>query len=341
MAKVLVTGAAGHLGSEVVRELLAGNDNVRGLILPGDPARDRLNGLAVEICEGNLANPDDAARAVDGVDAIIHTANLVMPLPGMSESDFFTNNVLSTFNLVRAASKRADALERLVHVSSSSVYPNDPEVRASAYNPVDEQHPQRPEGIYGLSKKAGEEILNAHTRETGLRTTVIRPSMMDSGEAILGHFMAYQVIGLLQLGQRNPASALHDASGAELWHGLENAVSSQGQPCAMEDQDGRPWMFQPTDPRDVARGCVQALKSPAALGEAINLSGARPVTFAEGAQQLADRLGRTVMRWQVPVRYVYALDTTKARSLIGYSPSWGLSEMLDSAMLARQQSRAH
>ena len=52
--KVLVTGAAGQVGCRLVRQLLDQNCEVRGTILPDDPARSRLDGVDIELREGDL-----------------------------------------------------------------------------------------------------------------------------------------------------------------------------------------------------------------------------------------------------------------------------------------------
>ena len=77
MSKVLVTGAAGQVGARLVRQLLARNYEVRGTLLPEDPAADRLAGLDIERVEGDLREPEFVREAVEGVDAVLHTANLV------------------------------------------------------------------------------------------------------------------------------------------------------------------------------------------------------------------------------------------------------------------------
>lgn len=63
---------------------------MKGLILPNDPLRHRINGLKIEVIEGNLMNQSLAPKLVADVDAVIHTANLVSSLLEMSEID---NNV--------------------------------------------------------------------------------------------------------------------------------------------------------------------------------------------------------------------------------------------------------
>jgi nucleoside-diphosphate-sugar epimerase len=335
MARILVTGAAGQVGSRVVRQLLAKGYDVKALVLPDDPNAARISDLDIELIEGNLLDPDVATAAIEGVDAVIHTANLVGPLPGMSEADFFDNNVRSTFNVVRAASRRAAELSRFVHVSSSSVYPNDAQTIAPRYNPVDEQHPQRPIGIYPMAKIIGEHTVMATARETGLRISIIRPSGICSGDAVLNRWSVRFVCGLLKAGQRNRESALHMADGTELWRELERAAQSPDQQCAVTDTQSRPWVYQLVDARDVAHGCICALESEAAVGEAFNIAAPRPIPFPEAAQLVAEATGTSVLEWQVPVRWVFDLDITKAKTMIGYSPRWDIAEMVESAMTVR------
>ncbi|MGD8237642.1 MAG: NAD(P)-dependent oxidoreductase [Armatimonadota bacterium] len=335
MPKTLVTGAAGQVGSRVVQQLLAKGHDIKALILPDDPNADRVGDLDIELLEGNLLDPDVAASAVEGVDAVIHTANLVGPLPDMSEMDFFDNNVRSTFNTVRAASARADGLSRFVHVSSSSVYPNDSQTIAPAYNPMDEQHPQRPIGIYPMTKIIGEHTVMATARETGLQVSIIRPSGICSGDAVLNRWTVRFVCGILRAGQRNAGSALHMANGTELSSELEQAAESPDQQCAIADTRGRPWVYQLVDARDVAHGCICALEPDAAVGEAFNIAAPRPIPYPEAARIVADATGSSVINWEVPVRWIFDLDITKAKTLIDYQPKWDIAEMVDSAMSVR------
>ena len=136
-----------------MRQLLERNHEVRALLLPDDPMGGRLAGLDVEMMTGDLNSLHVAERAVAGVDAAVHTANLV----GASH---FENNVRATLNMAKACASRAGSLDRLVSVSSSGVYPNDSQIIATCYNPVDELHPCRPVDDYALSKLIGEEIVS-------------------------------------------------------------------------------------------------------------------------------------------------------------------------------------
>jgi len=73
MKKALVTGAAGFIGSNVVRELLGEGVEVRAMIRPGENLRN-LEGLDVERVEGNVLEPDSLRPAIQGCDTLFHLA---------------------------------------------------------------------------------------------------------------------------------------------------------------------------------------------------------------------------------------------------------------------------
>ena len=123
MNTILITGAAGRLGGNLTHQMLKKGCSVRALVLPDDPKRSKLDGLDVEIVEGDLRNPKICRTIVDGVDGVIHTANILGPPRGMDSRTFYDINVTGTLHLFEAAAPLADRLERFVHVSSDSVYP--------------------------------------------------------------------------------------------------------------------------------------------------------------------------------------------------------------------------
>jgi nucleoside-diphosphate-sugar epimerase len=286
--------------------------------------------------EGNLLDPAVSARAVAGVEGVIHTANLVSALEGMDDAAWFDNNVRTTFNLAAAAAARADTIERFVSFSSSGVYPNDSHMLACAYHPVDELHPKRPEPIYTLTKWIGEDIVRAYENSAGLRIAIVRPSGIMSGTDVLGRWTAGFVAIVLEIGMKAPRSEMYRAGGGEPWKELLALAESPDQPCAVTDPQGRPWAYQPVDARDVAHGAICALTHPAAVGEAFNLAAPAPITYPEAAHALWAATGRSVLEWQAPVRWLYDLDISKAKAWIGYQPKWGIREMIADALAVQR-----
>ena len=321
--KVLVTGAAGQVGCRLVRQLLDLNLEVRGSVLPDDPCLSRLEGLDMELVEGDLTDGDFVKRAVSGTDAVIHTANLVGP--------HFEINTQINLEVSRACGLFADSLERYVYVSSSGVFPNNGENIACAYHPVDELHPKRPDNEYSLSKYIGELMAERVSRETGLRISIVRPSHVLSGRTILDQFTVGRVCTILKAGQVGPGTEMYMADGTELWHDIEARADSPDQPCAVRDESGRPWYYQPNDARDIAHCMVCALRSPDAVGESFNGGAPAPFTFPEGARILGEIVGRKPLEVTVPVRWMYDHDITKAKTLIGYRPKGDLKTMMASA----------
>ena len=98
-----------------MRQLLYRNYQVRGTILPDDPCWERLTGLDLELVEGDLTDPSYVRQVVEGVEAVIHTANIV--------GDQFHNNVESNRLVALACGEQADVLDRYIYVSSSGVFP--------------------------------------------------------------------------------------------------------------------------------------------------------------------------------------------------------------------------
>jgi hydroxymethylglutaryl-CoA reductase/dihydroflavonol-4-reductase len=138
--KTLVTGAAGHVGANLVRHLLAAGDDVRVLVHPGHNNRG-VDGLPVERIEADLLDAEAVARAVRGCVRVYHTAAKVSVMsptePQMRE--LWKINVLGTRHVMRAALQAGVA--RVVHTSSFSTVGFDPD---DPSKPCDEDMPFYP-----------------------------------------------------------------------------------------------------------------------------------------------------------------------------------------------------
>src|SRR5436189_3747410 len=123
MPRVLVTGGAGFIGSNLVRALLARGDEVRVIDNFSTGNRANLAGLDVEIVEGELRSYERVHNAVRGVEVVFHIGAL--PSVPRSVQDPLTTsavNVEGTLNVLSAA--RDEGVRRVVFASSSSVYGN-------------------------------------------------------------------------------------------------------------------------------------------------------------------------------------------------------------------------
>ncbi len=207
MQKIAVTGATGRLGANLVSALLDSGYAVRGLVMPDDPKRGKLDGFDIELFDGDIRDAEVCARFVTGVDAVVHTANLVGVPAGMDRDTFFDINVKGTLALTDAAAERADALGRFVHVSSDAVYPMGNHDSRPDYAPIDEEHPKRPAGLYALTKALNEQTVESYHLSHGLQTTMVRPAGMFAGAEVLPRWTVGFVLGLLRGAGRTPSAA--------------------------------------------------------------------------------------------------------------------------------------
>lgn len=166
--KTLVTGAAGFIGSHVVRELLARGREVRALIRPGEDVRN-LAGLDLERVEGDVTDPASVQRAVLGCARVFHLAAIYaiwLPEPRR----MFDVNVTGTQNVLLACLR--GGVERVVHTSSIAalgLHPDRPSDETTEFNQV------RQANDYVLSKWLSEEVARAFIPQ-GLPVIITNPA---------------------------------------------------------------------------------------------------------------------------------------------------------------------
>jgi nucleoside-diphosphate-sugar epimerase len=168
--KVLVTGAAGLLGQQVVLCLVACGH----VVVPHD--RD----------VGDLGSLSHVRTVVDGVDAVVHAAAIPDPM-STPDDETFRNNVLSTYNVLDTAGRAG--IGRVVNVSSLSALGfawSQREV-SPVVVPVTEEHPYVGEDAYGLSKQVGETVASAASRRWDMAVVSLRFPFLGTGERLSYH----------------------------------------------------------------------------------------------------------------------------------------------------------
>ena len=166
MKRILVTGGAGFVGANLVRKLLSERYNVRVLDNFSSGRLEYLDGLDLEIIEGDILDKRVVATAVSGIDAIIHLAAQT-GVPG-SLLDPYRDcevNVMGTLNMLDAA--RHARVRRFVFASSNAPLGRQPP-------PATEDKAPLPISPYGASKLAGEGYCLAFQGSWGLGVVVLR-----------------------------------------------------------------------------------------------------------------------------------------------------------------------
>ncbi|MEO6693747.1 MAG: SDR family oxidoreductase [Ignavibacteria bacterium] len=165
----LVTGGAGFIGSNIVKELLIRGHSVKVLDNFSSGKRDNLKKFSndIELIEGDIRSYHIVREAVKGVEIVLHQAALPS-VPRSIKDPITTNdvNVNGTLNILEASV--ANGVRRVVYASSSSVYGDNPEL------PKSETMLPNPLSPYAVSKLAGEKYCSVFSRIYGLETIALR-----------------------------------------------------------------------------------------------------------------------------------------------------------------------
>jgi len=193
-----VTGATGHIGNVLVRELLARGQSVRALVLPKDDLRS-LSGLNVEIINGDVTDKASLESAFKGADTVFHLAGIITIMPRMKDI-LERVNVEGTRNVVTAC--RSASVRRLIYTSSIHAIAEPPHGI-----PIDESQPFNPENVmgdYAWSKACASLLLQDEAKKDKLDIVICCPTgvigpydynISNIGQMILdfdtGHLKSY------------------------------------------------------------------------------------------------------------------------------------------------------
>jgi nucleoside-diphosphate-sugar epimerase len=171
MSKVLVTGGAGFIGSNLTEALLQRGHSVRVLDDFSTGKRENLifdkAYASLEIIEGDIRDFGVCHRAVEGMEYVFHQGAL--PSVQRSVEDPETSNAVNaggTLNILLAA--RENGVKRVIYASSSSVYGDTPTL------PKHEEMPSYPLSPYALQKYIGEQYCRLFSQLYGLETISLR-----------------------------------------------------------------------------------------------------------------------------------------------------------------------
>ena len=301
--KVLLTGAAGFIGSHVAEALLARGDEVVGLdnfeafYSPDVKRRNLRAALAHDrfaLAESDLRNPASVEQAFEmgPFDAVIHLAGKAGVRPSLNDPAGYTEtNISGTAHVLEAARKHG--VEHVVFASSSSVYGARSVAPFREADPVDE-----PVSPYAATKRAGEILASTFHHLYGLPVTCLR---------------FFTVYGPRQ----RPDMAVHRFTRL-IDQGREVELYGYGQ-------SERDYTFID----DVVDGVVRALDRPSGY-RIFNLGTNRTIQLTELIELISTALDQTPRIVRLPhqpgdVSLTYA-DITLARSELGYDPATKLDD---------------
>ena len=302
---LLLTGAAGFIGSHLAERLLTRGEEVVGLDLFDDfydpsikeanlaVARDHV---AFREVRGDIRDRDLLGALPDDIDAIVHLAARAGVRPSTAQPELYASvNVDGTVSLLELARRRG--IRSFVFASSSSVYGNNGKVPFAEDDPVD-----HPISLYAATKKAGELLCHSHRHLHGISVMALR---------------FFTVYGPRQ----RPDLAIHKFA----------RLMAEGCPIPVYGDGSTERDYTYID--DILQGVDAALdhvRAHAGAYEIVNLGESRTVSLAEMIQVLAEETGIEPAIERLPlqpgdVTRTWA-DVTKARTLLGYEPTTDFRE---------------
>ena len=298
--RILVTGGAGFIGSELVGQLVARGFEVVAVDNLTNGRRENLAEIDGARCRLVVADVRDATAmraSLEGIDLVYHLACLGVRHSIHSPQENHDVNATATLGLLCLA--RAAKVKRFVYVSSSEVYGTARQV------PMSEAHPTYPTTVYGASKLAGECYARAFHTTCGFPTVVVRP------------FNAF-----------GPRCHHEGDSGEVIPKFLLRALAGRPLVVFGDGTQTRDFTFV----SDTAAGIIAAGLERTAVGETINVGSGRSVSI----NALAETVGRIVGR---PVQIVHdeprpgdvhdlRADATSASSLLHFTPTVTLEKGL-------------
>ncbi len=300
--RILLTGGAGFIGSQITKKLIEDNE----IVIYDNLHRNALqytnlgNHPNLTLIKADVLDRDRLFEASEGCDIIIHLAAIagvdtVMEMPTLT----MKVNLLGTLNALDAAVRMK--VERFIDFSTSEVF--------GSHVYMAEEHSSTTLGVvgesrwtYAVSKLAAEHLVHSYHKEYGLPTVTIRP---------------FNVYGPQQVG----IGAIHTFV-VEALHGRDLVVHGDGNQI-------RSWCYVD----DMVQGVLLCLEKDEAIGHVFNIGNPRATVTVANLAQLIKRLcnskSRIVYGYKDYVDVELRIPSIKkAQTLLGYSPKVDLEEGL-------------
>jgi UDP-glucose 4-epimerase len=298
--RVAVTGGAGYIGSTLIKNLLAEGHSVSSIdngATGGYTRLEHLKSAKLRLIDGDIRDAESLDDAFKGADAIVHAAALSdLDICNEKPHEAVSVNVYGTHRVCEAALR--NNIRRLVFCSSAAVYGK------PATMPVTEKHTTNPLNLYGITKIAGEKILDAAHANDGLENVNLRfgnvygVGVYTNWVGVIPKFVALAIDG-------KPLTVYGDGESTRDFVHVE----------------------------DITRAITLSLTTPGIGGETLNI-GNETTTVNEIAAIVAKEAekatGKRVEVTHVPPRQgetkEFSYNTAKIKKTLGFEPKWKLRD---------------
>jgi len=302
--KFLVTGGAGFIGSHIV-DALVGNGNTVRIIDDFSSGRmENLQGVLnkIELIKGDIRNKELVAKAVEGVDYVLHQAALRSVPKSLANPELYNDvNINGTLNILTAS--RDAKVKRVVMASSSSIYGD--------IDKLPEKEDFLPQLIspYGLTKLAGEYYSRIFSKIYGLETVNLR---------------YFNVFG--------PRQSLENEYAVVIPKFITCILNDVPPPIHGDGKQTRDFTYV----ANVVQANIKSAVTPGIKCEVFNIACGRAYSVIDIVKYVNKILGKNILPAFGPIRAGDAkhtlADISKAKKLIGFKPEIGFEEGLKKAI---------
>lgn len=303
MAKILITGADGFIGSHLTEQLVREGHDVRAFVYYNsfnswgwlDQAPQEIKSQ-LNVFSGDIRDPFGVKAAMKGCTYVLNLAALIaIPYSYHSPATYIDTNINGTLNIVQAAHELG--VEKVVHTSTSEVY------GTALYVPIDENHPLQGQSPYSASKIGADQMALSFYRSFDTPVSIIRP------------FNTY--------GPRQSARAVIPTIISQLSSGKTTIKLGAVSPT-------RDFNYV----KDTVNGFISVMNSEKSIGEVINIGSNYEVSIGETAEMIADIMGvhltietdeQRLRPKKSEVERLWA-ENKKAQELLRWAPQYGGKE---------------
>lgn len=313
--RVLVTGGAGFIGSNLVEHLLKNKEAEKVIVIDNlssgckENIQDFVGDQRFEFHKSTFIDLDIVKKITKGVDLILHEGAMTgVPQSIADPVQCMQINVIGTVNILEGM--RINDVENFIFASSGSVYGE------ARYLPMDEEHPTNPKSPYGASKLVAEQIINLYHRLYGLKTVIIRYSSV---------YGPRQRLILDKKGNVRRGSILPL---------MLSRIMENKPPIIFGDgKQTRNFVFI----KDVVVGTMLAAKSKDAIGQTFNLAGKETISINEFVNILLRVTGKRLKPIYKNSREgdikMYSVENARMKKILNFEPQYtfeqGLKESVE------------
>ncbi len=312
---VAIFGGSGKLGRRVIALLHERGITPRVLIHHTPIETVAETGTV----RGSITDPEAVGAVVEGADAVVNLATMKE-----DPDSFFDVSIRGTFNVLEAC--RNAAVKQMLLFSGDAAqgiwfYPQP--------WPINEAHALTAyPGYYAFSKVIEETMASQYAIQYDLPVTILRSSWVFQNDDLLSHF-----------------SLLDNVNPAEPGHGfgrvpddiMRVVEAGQERVAVQVDDNGDAYHRHIVHIDDVLQAFGLMLGNPTALNEDFNIASPAAFEYRVAGAYLSEKTGTPTIEVPCPGYHSFEIDTTKAKSMLGYRPQNDIFTMIDRALQWREQ----